>query len=117
MGEPYASGQLLYRATTMHGNYVLYSRWEVIRATAKGAWIQRVYPSMYDKPQWVSLTTRFVSRSQEEALARLISRTEAWVRHEKRRLNMAQERLTSLTTNPKTVQVLRIGTTIYGDDS
>lgn len=117
MYEPYTVGQLLYRATTTRGNYVLYSQWEVIKVTEKGAWIQRMPPSMCDKTQWVSLTTRFVSRSREEALMRLISRTESWVRHEKRRLNMAQERLLNLTTNPKTVPVLRIGTTVYGDDS
>lgn len=118
MHEPYAVGQLLYRATTTHSNYVMYSRWEIIKVTEKGAWIQRMYPSMYDKTQWVSLTTRFVSRSQEEALTRLIRRTESWVRHAKRRLSMAQERLTTLTTNPETVPVLRTGTTtFYGYDS
>jgi predicted NUDIX family NTP pyrophosphohydrolase len=109
----YVVGQLLYRATATTGEYAFYAEWEVTKVTEKGAWITPKTYFTRDEKKWVSATTRFVSRSQEEALARLIRRTESWVRHAKHKLGKAEERLTNLTRGPKVLPLLHIGSTSF----
>ena len=67
----------------------------VVRLTPKGFWC--VYVDEYDDssatPFWRSYNTRKVSDSEEEALAQLQKRKRVALRHAKRRLRVAEERL------------------------
>jgi len=97
---PFMLGQFLYRATSTMGVYICYTKYLVIKVTPQGA---RVGPCPFDfaNPEdqhtfWVSHTTRRVARTKEEALEQLKRRTEAWIRFERRRLNLALHKAKNL---------------------
>jgi hypothetical protein len=47
--------------------------------------------------EWYTFSTRRISRTEEEALQRLIARTAFWVKKERARLKMAEARYKMLT--------------------
>lgn len=100
-------GDTWYRAVVYKHDlsHVRYEKWHVHVVTPKGIWVARYRQDVSFEPishkengrEWYTFSTRRISRTQEEALQRLIARTAFWVKKERARLGMAEARYRMLT--------------------
>ena len=101
-----AVGDIWYRAVWGKiDGHVHYEKWHVHVVTPKGIWVGRYHQDLAFETishkengrQWYTFTTRRISSTKEEALARLIARTASWVKKERQRLEQAEARYKMLT--------------------
>lgn len=104
--ETPAVGDIWYRAIVYkHDSSVHYEKWYIHVVTPKGIWVARYHQDVSFEPlshkengrEWYTFSTRKISSTKEEALARLIARTAFWVKKERQRLAQAEARYEMLT--------------------
>lgn len=115
MTEPYCENQILWRLVdsvrvlssidyngewTFGGHQVVltWEHWFVEKVTPKGAWVLQGKPgdTIFGGRKWVSLTTRFISRTKEEAGLEAVRKRAYHVKMEKKRLELAERRLQAI---------------------
>jgi len=128
---PTQVGDVWYRAEVWGkiDGKLYYEEWHVAAVTPKGMWVSRGRGTLpeFDNPtekrlmgqfvpvthvqaghRWFSFDTRFIQRTKEGALERLIARTAYWVKKERARLARAEERYAMLTGGgPEEAPLLR----------
>lgn len=112
-------GDVWYRAVVYkHDTSVHYEEWHVRVVTPKGIWVGRYHqdpaPLSHKENgrQWYTFSTRYIQRTKELALERLVYRTGFWVRKERARLEQAEARYKMLTGTehpPETPRLRTIG--------